>query len=60
MQICRSSSATKDAKTSLRNQLSPRFESTLPVFQNVAFGNVYLVGEQQNEFSYTGGFIGSS
>ena len=50
----------KDAKTNVRNLLAPRFEPTLPVFQNVAFGNVYLVGEQTNEFSYKGEFIGSS
>ncbi len=50
----------KDAKTKLRNLLAPRFVPTLSVFQNVAFGNLYLIGEQRNEFSYKGEFIGAS
>jgi hypothetical protein len=41
----------KDASTELRNNLSPKLDQ-------VQIGNIYLIGQQTNTFSYKGGFVG--
>ncbi|MFO1426525.1 MAG: hypothetical protein U1F11_06050 [Steroidobacteraceae bacterium] len=43
----------KDARTKLRNNLSP-------ILDQVQIGNLYLIGQQTNRFSYKGEFAGLS